>query len=163
MEALYQCVAASTLAPYQQNGWPANLQPFSYNGEEFVPEDPKPIPISAHIAAFQLLMALSIGATLQIRGRRYSHNPKIFFNSAINLSTHVFGSISLPVLQSILLVIVHSLIDPDGCDVWTLTHIAMAHAVDLGIHREASNSGLFSPIAVDVRRRVFFCVYSLDR
>lgn len=95
--------------------------------------------------------------------RRYSHNPKIFFHSAIDLSNRVFGSVSLPSLQSILLVVVHSLINPGGCDVWTLTHIAMAHAVDLGIHLEASTSGLFSSTAIELRRRVFFCVYSLDR
>lgn len=121
------------------------------------------IPISAHVAAFQLLMALSIGATLQIRSRRYSHYPKIFFQSAIDLSSRVFGNISLPSLQSILLVVVHSLIDPGGCDVWTLTHIAMAYAVDLWIHREASASGLFSSTAIELHSRVFFCVYSLDR
>ncbi|KAH8592216.1 fungal-specific transcription factor domain-containing protein [Bisporella sp. PMI_857] len=164
INTLYQCIAATEItASSKHNGWCANVEPFPYNGEEYLSEGQKRIPISAHIAAFQLLMALSIGATLQIRGRRYSHDPKLFFNSAIGLSSHVFGSISLPALQCILLVIVHGLIDSDGCDVWTLIHIAMAHVVDLGIQRETSNSDLFSPTAIEMRRRIFFCVYSLDR
>lgn len=115
------------------------------------------------MAAFQLFVALSIGATLQIRKRKYNHNPSTFFKSAISLSKHVFGTISMPVLQSVLLLIVHSLIDPEGCNnVWTLTHIAMAHGIDLGIHREVGDSGKFSTLA-EMRRRIFFCAYSLDR
>ena len=163
MDALYECLAVSVKASSQHNGWPASVQSFSYNGEDYISQGLKIIPISAHVAAFQLLIALSVGATLQIRSRRYSHDPKIFFHSAISLSNCVFGSISLPSLQSILLVIVHSLVDPDGYDVWTLTHIAMAYAVDLGIHREVSGLGIFSSTATEMRRRVFFCVYTLDR
>jgi hypothetical protein len=162
VDALYQCASSPSDTPIQYNGWPSNVEPFEYNGEECSGPG-RLIPISAHVAAFQLLITLSIGATVQIRNRKYSHNPGLFFNSAISLSKHVFGTISLPVLQAILLLIVHSLIDPEGCNVWMLTHIAMAQVVDLGIHREVGGSGKFSNIAVDMRRRVFFCVYSLDR
>ncbi|KAK0121939.1 hypothetical protein ONS95_010213 [Cadophora gregata] len=163
VHALYQCVEGPTPTSFQANGWPASAQPFPYNGEEDMSGGSRQFSISVYIGAFQLLMALSIGATLQIRRQRYSHNPKTFFNTATNLSNHVFGNISLPVLQCVLLVVVHGLIDPDGCDVWTLTHVAMAHSIDLGLQREASNSGLFNTTATDIRRRVFFCVYSLDR
>lgn len=163
VNALYQCTEEPVPTTYQRNGWPASVHPFSFNGEDYISNGQSLVPISVHIAAFQLLMALSIGATLQIRSRRYSHNPKIFFNAAMGMSSRVFGSISLPVLQCVLLVIVHSLIDPDGYDAWTLTHVAMAHSVDLGLHREASDSGLFSTSIMEMRRRVFFCVYSLDR
>ncbi|CZR52007.1 uncharacterized protein PAC_01884 [Phialocephala subalpina] len=163
VDALYQCVLNPPDTPIQYNGWPSTVAPFDYNGEEHISPGRQLIPISAHVAAFQYFVALSIGATLQIRSRKYSHNPEKFFNSAISLSTHVFGTISLPVLQAVLLLIVHSLIDPAGCNVWTLTHAAMAHAVDLGIHREVSTSGKFSNLAVQMRRRVFLCVYSCDR
>jgi hypothetical protein len=163
VDALYDYIAEPTHSSAQNNGWSSSVKPFPYNGEEDISGSQKTIPISIHVAAFQLLLALSIGATLQIRSRRYSHNPKIFFQAATSLSNHVFGTISLPILQSILLVVVHSLIDPDGYDVWTLIHIAMAHAVDLGIHREASKSGLFGSTAIEIRRRVFYCIYSLDR
>ncbi|PVH85582.1 hypothetical protein DL98DRAFT_48820 [Cadophora sp. DSE1049] len=164
VDALYQCVSCPVETPIQYNGWPSTVQPFAYNGEEHTYRGNRVIPISAHVAAFQLLVALSIGATLQIRKKKYSHSPGTFFNSAISLSKNVFGSISIPVLQSVLLLIVHSLIDPDGCNnVWTLTHIAMAHGIDLGIHREVGNSGKFSILAAEMRRRIFFCVYSLDR
>ena len=132
VDALYQCISCTAETPIQYNGWPSTVQPFAYNGEEHTYRRNRVIPISAHVAAFQLLVALSIGATLQIRKKKYSHSPGAFFTSAISLSKNVFGSISIPVLQSVLLLIVHSLIDPDGCNnVWTLTHIAMAHGIDL--------------------------------
>lgn len=163
VRALYQCLDELTPASSQPNGWPAHSQSFTVDDEEHITEGTGQLAISVHAGAFQLLMALSMGAILQIRSRKYSHDPKTFFNAAMGMSSHVFGNISLPILQCILLVVVHSLLDPDGCDAWTLTHVAMAHSIDLGLHREASSSCLFSKIVTDIRRRVFFCVYSLDR
>jgi hypothetical protein len=163
VDALYECMVAPKDSPIQYNGWPTAVLPFTYNGEEHMSHGRKLIPVSAHVAAFQLFLVLSIGATLQIRRRKYNHNPATFFRAAVGISDHVFGIISLPVLQAILLLIIHSFIDPEGCDVWTLTHIAMAHAVDLGIHREVGSSGKFNQTAVDMRRRIFFCAYALDR
>ena len=163
VDSLYQCASNRLNSLIQYNGWPSTIDAFDYNGEEYVSYGHRLMPISAHVAAFQLLIALSIGATLQIRSRKYTHNPTIFFKSAISLAEHVFGTISLPVLQAVLLLILHSLITPEGCDVWVLTHIAMAHAIDLGLHREIGSSGRFTRVAVEMRRRIFFCVYSLDR
>ncbi|OBT73694.1 hypothetical protein VF21_06213 [Pseudogymnoascus sp. 05NY08] len=143
VDALYQGIAEPSDAPLQHNGWAASVQPFSYNGEDYISEGKRLIPISAHIAAFQLLMALSMAQHYR-------------FEVGDTATTRKSSS-SLPSTCPAVL------IDPGGCDVWTLTHIAMAYAVDLGIHREASTLGLFSSTAIELRRRVFFCVYSLDR
>ena len=104
VDSLYQCASNQLTSPIQYNGWPSTIDAFDYNGEEYLSHGHRLIPISAHVAAFQLFIALSIGATLQIRRRKYTHDPTIFFKSAISLSEHVFGTISLPVLQSSLAV-----------------------------------------------------------
>jgi hypothetical protein len=164
VNALYECAATPPDSPIQYNGWPATVASFSCNGEEHILQGRNMIPIPVHVGAFQLLLIMSIGATLQIRKRQYQHNPGTFFRSAISLSNHVFGSISIPTLQAVLLLLLHGLIDPaEGCNIWTLTHLAMAYAVDLGIHRRVRPRGKFSDQAVRMRQRIFYCVYSLDR
>lgn len=110
VDTLSQGIAEPPNVPTQYNGWVESVHPFFYNGEDYISDGKSLIPISTHVAAFQLLMALSIGTTLQIRGRRYSHNPKNFFHSAVHLSNRVSGSVSLPSQQSILLVVVQYII-----------------------------------------------------
>ncbi|KAH8807396.1 fungal-specific transcription factor domain-containing protein [Xylogone sp. PMI_703] len=163
VNSLYICAASETRCPLQHNGWPADLQAFDCNGEEHISNGRKLIPTPVHVAAFQVFLALSIGATLQIRRRAYFHNPGTFFNSAMSLSNYVFNSISLPSLQAILLLLVHSLVEPGGPDIWTLTHLAMAHSIDLGFHREVGDNMKFSRVAIEMRRRIFFSIYTFDR
>ena len=163
VDNLYKCVESLPNCRIQYNGWPADIIPFTYNGDEHYCGHRPLVPISAHVAAFQLLIALSIGATLQIRARKYTHNPNTLFKSAISLAQHVFDGISLPILQAVLLLALHSLMDPEGCNIWTLIHIATAHSIDLGIHREVGDSNKFSALSVQMRRRIFYCVYTLDR
>lgn len=163
VDALYTC--ATTEPPFllQHNGWPETVNTFDCNGEEHVSNGRRLVPIPVHVAAFQLLLVLSIGATLQIRRRSYHHDPETFLNSALSLSKYVFNNISLPSLQAILLLLVHSLVGPSGNDIWTLSHLAMAHSIDIGIHREIGDNLKLSRVAVEMRRRIFFCVYSFDR
>ncbi len=139
------------------------MKAFDYNGEEHVSNGRILIPIPVHVAAFQLLLVLSIGATLQIRRRLYHHDPESFFNSAMTLSKYVFNSISLSSLQAILILLVYSLVGPSRHDIWTLSHLVMAHSVDMGIHREIGDNLKLSKVAIEMRRRIFFCVYSFDR
>lgn len=163
VDALYTCAATEPPFLLQHNGWPESVKAFEYNGEEHVSNGHKLIPVPVHVAAFELLLVLSIGATLQTRRRLYHHNPETFSNSAMSLSKYVFNSISLPSLQAILLLLVHSLVGPSGNDIWTLSHLAMAHSIDLGIHREVGDNLKLSKVAVETRRRVFFSVYAFDR
>ena len=163
VDALYMCAATEQSSPLQHNGWPEIVEAFDYNGEEHMSNGRILIPIPVQVAAFQLLLVLSIGATLQIRRRLYHHDPELFFNSAMTLSKYVFNNISLPSLQAILILLVYTLVGPSRHDVWTLSHIAMAHSIDMGIHREIEDNLKLSKVAVEMRRRIFFSVYSFDR
>lgn len=163
VDALYFCASIESFSSLQHNGWPATLQGFDFNGEQHIVHGRKSIPIPIDVATFQLFLVLSIGANLQIRRRLYHHNPEIFFRYAMALADRVLSIISLPSLQSTLLLLVHSLVVPGGIDLWTTTRLAMAHCVDLGLHRELGERMKFSRVAVEMRRRIFFSVYSLDR
>ncbi|KAL3425440.1 aconitate hydratase [Phlyctema vagabunda] len=163
IDALYECKEAPADCSIQHNGWPAEMKTFSVNGEEHVSGGLHMVSITSHAAAFQLFVALSIGATLQIRHRIYGNDPGALFRAATFISAHVFNIVSLLIVQCVLLLIVHCSIDPEGYNIWTLIHVAIAHSVDLGLHCEVGDSGKFSPLSAEMRRRVFFCIYSLDR
>lgn len=63
-----------------------------------------------------------------------------------------------------LLLAVQSLIEPAGVDVWTLSHVAMAHCIDLGLQREPGGTSTDdSAVVATVQRFIFYTVYSLDR
>jgi hypothetical protein len=163
VDALYMCAATGPFSLLQHNGWPATLQAFDCNGEQHVSNGRKLFSIPVDVATFQLFLVLSTGANLQIRRRLYYHNPETFFSSAMSLSNLVLSTISLPSLQAVLLLLVHSLVVPGGSEIWTLARLAMAHCVDLGLHREIGERMKLSKLAVEMRRRIFFSVYSFDR
>ncbi|OQE16481.1 hypothetical protein PENFLA_c027G02182 [Penicillium flavigenum] len=54
----------------------------------------------------------------------------------MSTSSESFSRISVHSLQALLLLAVQSLIEPAGVDVWTFSHVTMAHCIDLGLHRE---------------------------
>ena len=163
VNALYACAATEPPLLLQHNGWPKGVEAFDCNGEEHAANGRKLIPIPVHTAAFQLLLVLSIGAMLRTRRRLYQHDPEKFVDSAASLSKHVFSSISLSSLQATLILLVHSLVGPSCNDIWTLTRLAVAHSIDIGIHREIGHKLKLSKVAVEMRRRLFYCVYVFDR
>lgn len=81
---------------------------------------------------------------------------------AMLAASETFSNISVVSLQGILLLVVQSLIEPAGINIWTISHMAMSHCIDLGLHREPNDSEM-SVTAIAVLRFIFYTVYSLDR
>lgn len=81
---------------------------------------------------------------------------------AMLAASETFSNISVVSLQGILLLAVQSLIEPAGVNIWTISHMAMSHCIDLGLHREPNDSEM-SMTAITVVRFIFYTVYSLDR
>lgn len=162
-EALYQCAAADTTAQICHNGWVESVQPFAYNGEFELSRNSYRTPISVFTGAFHAYMVLTLAATVQTRRRNYDFAPGQFYRVAISVSQHCFGKTSIVSLQCTLLLAVYSLLSPAELNIWTLTYVAMAHCVDLGLHRATSGDRNISDPAIIVRKMVFFTVYHLDR
>lgn len=160
--ALYLCAQTGYNNSVDRNGWIDTVEPFRYNGKMDNTTGHISTPISMSTAIFHTFMVFSLSATVLIRKKNYDYSPTRFQRMAISTTSETLSSISVTSLQAVLLLTVQSLIEPAATNVWTLSHIAMSHCVDLGLHREPSDS----EIPMDAKamlRFIFYTVYSLDR
>lgn len=107
-------------------------------------------------------MVFSLSATVLTRKKNYDHSPGRLQRMAMSTASETFSNISVPSLQAVLLLAVQSLIEPAGLNVWTLSHIAMSHCIDLGLHREPRDTDMPS-CARAMSKFIFYTVYSMDR
>lgn len=70
---------------------------------------------------------------------------------------------SITGIQAIILLVQYSLLDPAVFSCWHLIGFASRVMVDLGLHNEPAAEVRISKDECDMRRRVFYCVYALDR
>lgn len=70
---------------------------------------------------------------------------------------------SLQAIQMMLLLVQYSLRDPRHFDSWYLAGAASRMTVDLGLHQDPPKSAKIKDSLIDLRRRIFYSVYSLDR
>ncbi|KAL8661135.1 MAG: hypothetical protein Q9202_005850 [Teloschistes flavicans] len=70
---------------------------------------------------------------------------------------------SLQSIQLILLLVQYSIQDPHHLDSWYLVGAAARMMVDLGLHQDPPRSVKMKDAQLDLRRRIFHSVYSVDR
>ena len=160
--ALYLCVQTGYNDSADRNGWIDTVDVFSYNGRVDVVAGYNTTPISIATAIFHVFMTFSLSATIMTRKKNYDYSPSRFHRMAISTASETFSSISVTSLQAILLLAVQSLTEPAAVNLWTLIHIAMSHCIDLGLHREPTESDMPTG-ARAMLRFIFYTVYSLDR
>ncbi|TDZ20799.1 Positive regulator of purine utilization [Colletotrichum orbiculare MAFF 240422] len=66
-------------------------------------------------------------------------------------------------IQSLLLFTQYSMLDPSHFDSWYLIGFASRAVVDLGFHQDPPQLQVPDKVAFDLRRKMFYCVYALDR
>ncbi|RAH69852.1 uncharacterized protein BO66DRAFT_420747 [Aspergillus aculeatinus CBS 121060] len=161
--ALWFCAERGYQGNVNLNGWPEEMEPFSYNGRFDQVADADMTPISIFAAALHVFMVLSLAATILTRNKNFEYPPARFYAIASTAAAECLSGISVTALQSILLFIVQGMVGPTNLSIWTLVHIAMSHAIDLGLHREPKDEADNSPTALALRRLIFYTVYNLDR
>ncbi|CAG8252238.1 unnamed protein product [Penicillium olsonii] len=163
-QALYTCSQEGYDDSVDINGWIDSVGPFPYNGKIDFVLGRRVSPISISTAVYHIFMAFSLAATVLTRKKNYDYSPSKFYRMAMSTSSECFSHISVHSLQAMLLLAVQSLIEPAGVDVWTLSHVAMAHCIDLGLQREPGGTSTDdSAVVATVQRFIFYTVYSLDR
>lgn len=120
------------------------------------------------VIAFNMFMVFNIASIIRVRSRIYENAPERFYRAALCFSQDCFAQISLPSIQALVTLSIHATLVPADVNLWTLLHIALAHCVELGIHREEveDDHGLEDAHLTQyrqARRFVFFTIYSLDR
>jgi hypothetical protein len=84
-------------------------------------------------------------------------------NAALEHAEEVLHPGNISSIQALLLLVEYAMMDPHHFDSWTLVGAASRLMVDLGIHQDPSRNTPISKSKLEVRRRVYWCVYALDR
>ncbi|KAM0490364.1 hypothetical protein ACHAP8_011639 [Fusarium lateritium] len=139
------------------------MPPFRWNGRTIVPGVSENHGTTLPVIAFILFMVFNIAAIVKVRTRVYEFPPQKFHRAAVLFSKEAFSQISLPTIQALVMLVNHSMLTPAEINLWTLVHIALAHCVELGIHRELQIVQPEDVALQQIRRFTFFTIYSLDR
>ncbi|KAJ5899013.1 hypothetical protein N7495_003757, partial [Penicillium taxi] len=84
-------------------------------------------------------------------------------SGALTYAGDVLRPGSITGIQAILLLAQYALVDPGHFRCWYLVGMAMRLAIDLGLHQDPPMEVQSSANRLDIRRRVFSCLYCLDR
>ncbi|KAM0257107.1 hypothetical protein ACHAQJ_004571 [Trichoderma viride] len=113
---------------------------------------------------FHAFMVLAIGATIYGRRSRRHMLGEGYYASALQRLDTVFRTPSLATCQCLLLLEMYTLHDPSsGLNLWTLHYHSLASCLELGLHRDVQNPRHFNPLQVELRTRIFWCTYTMNR
>jgi hypothetical protein len=112
-----------------------------------------------------LYMVLGIGAMGQSRSSsdlNYKDGVS-WVARALKYADNVLMPGHITQIQALVLLVQYSMLDPAHFDSWQLIGFACRTLVDLGFHQDPPKSQLPDKATLDQRRKLFYCVYSLDR
>ncbi|CAK7208628.1 hypothetical protein SEUCBS140593_000237 [Sporothrix eucalyptigena] len=122
------------------------------------PQAPEPT------AYFQVFMVLAIAATIQSRRLKARIPGELYCLSALQYFDRLNVENSLPGLQCLLLLLLCTMHCPNmKLNVWYLNYQCIAATLDLGIQRTITTSSGISFVEQEMRTRLFWVVFTLDR
>ncbi|PPJ53388.1 hypothetical protein CBER1_01006 [Cercospora berteroae] len=83
--------------------------------------------------------------------------------AALSHSEDVFHPGEIASIQALILLTEFAMLDPHHFDSWELIGAASRAMVDLGLHQDPPKGTAMPKAKLDLRRRVYHCVYALDR
>ncbi|EWZ91745.1 hypothetical protein FOCG_09966 [Fusarium oxysporum f. sp. radicis-lycopersici 26381] len=114
---------------------------------------------------WMVYMVLAIGSTVQSKRSQDTHylTGLEYASRAMN---HADGALTpgyVTQIQSLLLLTQYAMLDPAHFDSWHLIGFTARAIVDLGFHQDPPLSSVPDKASLDMRRKIFYCVYALDR
>ncbi|KAL5000469.1 fungal-specific transcription factor domain-containing protein [Aspergillus recurvatus] len=113
--------------------------------------------------AVRMVLAIAYGSMSNLQMDVDHRKALSLVQEALQYAEDVLRPGTLVGIQAILFLAQYSLIDPVHFRTWYLVGMAARVLVDLGLHQDHHAEAVPSPEQQDLRRRVFHCVYSLDR
>jgi len=83
--------------------------------------------------------------------------------AAIGYAEDVLHPGAISSIQALVLLTEYAMLDPHHLDSWSLIGAASRAMVDLGLHHDPPKGSPMAKSKLELRRRVFHCVYALDR
>lgn len=112
-----------------------------------------------------LYMVLAIGSTAQSHDNKdecYKTGVE-FASRAMRYADKALMPGYVNQIQSLMLFTQYAMLDPAHFDSWHLIGFTCRAVVDLGFHQDPPMSQVNDRSALDMRRKLFYCVYALDR
>ncbi|QHS74760.1 Ppr1p [Saccharomyces paradoxus] len=120
------------------------------------------LPTKFHIPYFFLNIIFAIGHATQVLKSDIT-TVATYKRRATKYIASIFSSSDrLEALAGTLLMVIYSIMRPNVPGVWYTMGSVLRLTVDLGLHSEKINKN-YDAFTRDIRRRLFWCVYSLDR
>lgn len=110
-----------------------------------------------------MVLAISAGSSSQCKGDANHDMALRHVSAALEIAEEVLHPGSITGVQALLLLVQYSMVDPEHFRSWYLIGMASRLMVDLGFHVEPASELKMSKHALEMRRRVFYSVFALDR
>jgi hypothetical protein len=112
-----------------------------------------------------LYMVLAIGSMAQSQSNRddFYANAVEFAARAMPYADRALMPGYVTQIQSLTLLTQYAMLDPAHFDSWHLIGFTCRAVIDLGFHQDPPSLQVSDRSALDMRRKIFFCVYALDR
>ncbi|MCJ1475877.1 hypothetical protein MMC13_004541 [Lambiella insularis] len=118
---------------------------------------------SLHRWNLRLAFAIALMSRSRIRGDSAYRDAVRHASSALENVEAVIQPGSIAGLQAILLLVLYAMLDPSHFNGWYLIGVASRVTADLGLHQEPAEELRVKEPYLMLRRRIFYCVYNLDR
>lgn len=112
-----------------------------------------------------LYMVLAIAAAGQSRSNKDALyiDGVLWVSRALQYADSVLMPGYVSQIQALVLLVQYSMLDPAHFDSWQLIGFACRAVVDLGFHQDPPREQQTDKKMLEMRRRIFYCVYALDR
>ena len=110
-----------------------------------------------------MVFAVSSAAQSQSSNDTYSSNGLMWTGRALRYADKVLMPGYVSQIQALVLLVQYSMLDPAHFDSWQLVGFASRAIVDLGFHQDPPKEQQTDKKTLEMRRKLFYCVYSLDR
>ncbi|ORY09591.1 fungal-specific transcription factor domain-domain-containing protein [Clohesyomyces aquaticus] len=111
----------------------------------------------------RMVLAIACLAQSESRGDTLYSDAVGHVTAALEHAEEVLHPGFISSIQALVLLVEYAIMDPHHFDSWTLIGAASRAMVDLGIHQDPSRSKSIARSKLEIRRRVYWCVYALDR
>ncbi|KAF4556914.1 Fungal specific transcription factor domain-containing protein 59 [Elsinoe fawcettii] len=111
----------------------------------------------------RMILAITNAFLSEQRGDQYYMEGVGHVSTALDLAESVLKPGTIQSVQALLFLVEYALMDPHHFDAWSLIGAASRAMIDLGLHQDPPKGSVPSRAKLEIRRRVFQCVYMLDR
>ena len=136
------------------------------NTLQLLPETHRSVPPSYDFLTMYLMLAIAATLGSAKTGHEARHmifSGSLFEEGIQHLSERARIPSDLAGIQITLFILQYAAINPRLANVWMLSGAAMRSCLELGLHREPSDTLSLDELTLDLRRRIFWSAYGFDR